>query len=649
MAVPLLSAARPAAVEPRAGSALQREFRDAAERHGVPERVLLAVSFLQSRWDSHGGAPSVSGGYGPMHLTDAEAALADSRHHHAGAEDPRGDDARAARKGVTALPDTDRLPARLRTLERAARLTGLPASHLRTDRAAGISGGAALLARAQRDLGLPASGDPARWYAAVASYPAADSSRAARFFADEVFTVLRAGQRRTTDTGEAVVLPPTRKVAPDTRQLALLELPSLRSALVPECPAEVSCESVPAPREEYPGADGGTDYGNHDRSGRPASQRIEYLVVHDVEGYWEGALGMVRNPRSVSWHYTLRSSDGHVAQHVRTRDVAWHAGNWYVNSKSVGLEHEGFLTAPDAWYTEVMYRSSARLVRYLAERFDVPLDRQHVIGHDNVPGGTPSAVRGMHTDPGPYWDWRHYFDLLGAPFEAEPRDGAGRPGGAAAGRAPAEGEVVTVRPDHDAHRPVYTRCDGTPARCPARGSSAVRLHTAPDATSPLVRDAGLRPDGSPSTDGVNDIGARAATGQQYAVAGRSGEWTAIWYLGGKAWFRDPVDRPTAVRTTGTLVEAAPGRTSVRVYGRAYPERDAYPAGVPVQEVSPLPYTLAAGQRYVRGLTTHAEYLSARTFDPKGHTVVRGEEYHQIQFGHRVAFVKAADVRLLPAR
>ncbi|WP_461027688.1 N-acetylmuramoyl-L-alanine amidase, partial [Streptomyces sparsus] len=495
------------------------------------------------------------------------------------------------------------------------------------------------LADHQRRLGLPASADPADWYAAVARYPGGDNRRAAAFFADEVFDVLGSGRRRTTDAGQHVVLPARPGLRPDRSGPELLRLPPGGSRQGVECPPDVSCESVPAPYAEFQAADGSADYGNHDRSDRPASQRIEYLVVHDVEGYWEGALSMVRDPRSVSWHYTLRSSDGHVAQHVPTKDVAWHAGNWYVNSKSVGLEHEGFLTAPDAWYTEAMYRASARLVRYLAKRYDVPLDRQHVIGHDNVPGGTPAAVRGMHTDPGPYWDWRHYFELLGAPFDSAPTD--------AEAAEPAEAGVVTIRPDYATHRPVYTRCDGTSARCPAHGSSAVRLHTAPDSDAPLVRDAGLRPDGSPSTAGVNDIGARASTGQQYAVAERRGSWTAIWYLGTKAWFHNPPDRPTAVPAAGRLVTAAAGRDEVPVYGRAYPQPGDYPAGVPKQELAPLPYRLRAGQSYVLGLTTRSEYLSARTFDPAEHTVVRGERYHQIQLGHRVAYVRAADVRVVP--
>ncbi|MYS08414.1 N-acetylmuramoyl-L-alanine amidase, partial [Streptomyces sp. SID6041] len=65
--------------------------------------VLLAVSYLQSRWDAHGGAPSVTGGYGPMHLTDAVTALTEAPPHHSeGTEDARGDSSRAARTGAGA-------------------------------------------------------------------------------------------------------------------------------------------------------------------------------------------------------------------------------------------------------------------------------------------------------------------------------------------------------------------------------------------------------------------------------------------------------------------------------------------------------------------------------------------------------------------
>ncbi|WP_067397385.1 peptidoglycan recognition protein family protein [Streptomyces sp. F-3] len=627
--LPLLGAAPSAGASADDTGRLQRAFASAAAEYRVPLSVLMGVSYLQSRWEGHGGAPSVTGGYGPMHLTDARTALARASHHGAGTEDPRGDGARAALRPVAKVPENSALPARLKTLTRAAELTGIPAERLRSDDSANIRGGAALLAAAQKQLGEPLSPDPADWYGAVARFSGADDSATAAAYADDVYDVIRSGERRVTATGQRVVLAAQPQLVPDTAQLARTGL-RRASAAGTECPSSVSCEWIPAPYEEF----GDGDYGNHDLGDRPASQSIRYIVVHDTEGRWDGVVDLVQDPTYVSWHYTLRSTDGHIAQHVRTKDVAWHAGNWYVNATSIGLEHEGFLASPDAWYTEAMYRASARLVKYLAEKYDIPLDRQHILGHDTVPGPTSGAIPGMHTDPGPYWDWQHYFELLGRPLKP-----------AAVGN----GGMVTIRPDYAANRPEYTGCTAHGRPCAPHGSSAVRLYSRPDTSSPLIKDIGLRPDGGASTIDVNDIASRVETGQQYAVAERRGDWTAIWYLGQKAWFRNPEGQPTAVDAVGLVVTPRAGLDSVPVYGRAYPEKEAYPAGVPVQPVSPLPYRMPAGQKYVVGDLVRGEYYYSVTFTTDSHRVVTGKDlYYQIQFGHRVAFVRAADVRLEPS-
>nr|WP_107122667.1 N-acetylmuramoyl-L-alanine amidase [Streptomyces dysideae] len=606
-------------------SRLQLAFAAAAAEYRVPQSVLLGVSYLQSRWDAHGATPSVTGGYGPMHLTDARTALAETPHHSEGAEDARGDSARARLLPDAKAPAPSGLPARLRTLPEAAELTGLSPAELRTDPAANVAGGAALLAAAQQDLGEPLSEDPADWYGAVARFSGADDTATASAYANDVYDVIRTGQERTTDAGQLVALAAQPALAPDTAQLAGAGLRTLAAGGT-ECPKTVSCEWLPAPYEEF----GDDDYGNHDLGDRPASQSIRYIVVHDTEGTWEGVLNMVQDPTYVSWNYTLRSTDGHIAQHVKAKDVAWHAGNWYVNAKSIGLEHEGFLADPDAWYTEAMYRSSARLVRYLAQKYGIPLDRQHILGHDNVPGTTTATIKGMHTDPGPYWDWRHYFELLGSPFEPS---------------ADQRGGLVTIRPDYATNQPGYTGCDAKGEPCTAHGSSAVRLHSGPGDSYPLIKDIGL---GTVPGTGVNDLSSRVSTGQQYAVAGRDGDWTAIWYLGQKAWFKNPKQDPTAVDAAGLVVTPKKGADSVPVYGRAYPEASAYPDGVPVQAVSPLPYPLPKGQKYVVGDKVPGEYYYAVTFDQADHKVVVGKDlYYEIQFGHRVAFVRAADVRVVP--
>src|SRR5215207_8724491 len=52
-----------------AAAAAADAFTAASQQYGVPESVLLAVSYAETRWDDHQGRASTSGGYGPMHLT----------------------------------------------------------------------------------------------------------------------------------------------------------------------------------------------------------------------------------------------------------------------------------------------------------------------------------------------------------------------------------------------------------------------------------------------------------------------------------------------------------------------------------------------------------------------------------------------------
>ncbi|MFE9996245.1 N-acetylmuramoyl-L-alanine amidase [Streptomyces avermitilis] len=598
---------------------LQNDFTDAADDYHVPLSVLMGVSYLQSRWDSRPGAPSVVGGYGPMHLVDThqDRTPSPAAPRRGSAPPPAVAAGPSAAQGATSSGSPSAQSADLR---RAARLIGAPAGQLRTDAAANVRGGAALLAATQRQLGKPLSADPADWWEAVARFSGTGDTAAAATYANDVFSVIRRGANRTTVEGQHVTLPASPGVRPHT--------PRSQGAQRPkevECPAELSCDWLSAPYVEM---DDG-QYGNHDLADRPRDQKIDYIVIHDTEAILPSMLRTVQYPTEASWHYSIRSSDGHITQHVRTKDVAWHSGNQFVNARSIGIEHEGFLTQPDAWYSEQMYRSSARLVRYLAKKYGIPLDRQHVFGHDNVPAPTASSIPDMHDDPGPFWDWRHYFDLLGAPLRAT---------------AGPDSDVVTVLPDFATHKPLFTGCAKSGEPCAQHGSSAVRLHTEPDEDAPLIQDPGRRPDGDDSTEDVNDLGSRASAGQTYAVAGRGGDWTAIWYLGRKAWFRNPKEHPTAVGAIGRTVTPKDGLSEIPVYGRALPEEDAYPEGVPEQPESPLPYSLLAGQRYVTQSRDVGSYIDRSSFSDTPDLVVKGrEEYYEIQFGHRLAYVRASDV------
>jgi N-acetyl-anhydromuramyl-L-alanine amidase AmpD len=136
------------------------------------------------------------------------------------------------------------------------------------------------------------------------------------------------------------------------------------------------------------------------RSGR--SQRITTVVIHTIEGSLQSGINTFRSgDRKVSAHYIVGRS-GTIVQCVKDSDTAWHAGQ--ANGYSVGIEHEGFSNRRDTWTNENM-RASARLTRWLCDTYNIPIDRQHIIGHSEAPGAT-------HGDPGRYFDWALYMKLV---------------------------------------------------------------------------------------------------------------------------------------------------------------------------------------------------------------------------------------------
>lgn len=584
---------------------LQGEFDAAADAYHVPRQVLLAVAYQESAWDTHAGAYSTDGGYGPMHLTDVTPAMM------------AGGDAGAAGRGELAKLAAD--PG-LHTLRAAARLTGLSAAELRGDPAANIRGGAALLASYQKAATGSVSADPGDWYAAVARYSQAGQRQGAAAFAGRVFATIKAGAARTTADGERVRLAADSGVRPDTGQLAGLHLKAAVTTDT-ECPATVACTFVPAAAS------------NGQVSNRPANGiRIDSIVIHDTETSYDAAINLFQQPGGNSAHYVMRSSDGAVTQMVPTKDLAFQAGNYSTNMHSIGIEHEGYAAHGGTWYTEAQYEATAELVRYLADRFGIPLDRQHILGHDNVAGPKSSLVSSMHWDPGPSWDWNHFMSLLGVHTG---RHGVG-PVGSVVTIAPRFHEnlqTVQICPSDD---PTHATTACTEIQQP---SNFVYLRTEPSDTAPLFGDQALHP-GAAGTDRINDWGATAAAGQQFVVADRDGDWTAVWYSGSKVWFYNPHGCNTAP-AHGVKVISAAGTDPVAVYGSSYPDAAEYPAGLSPSTQAPLSmYTVPAGQAYV---ATVAPSLTDDFFASSGTVVTGAKAMYTIQYNHRVALVYASDV------
>ena len=151
---------------------------------------------------------------------------------------------------------------------------------------------------------------------------------------------------------------------------------------------------------------------NHTPAARPL-RTVDRIVVHVAEGRFHGSVRWLRNPRSQSSSHFVVSRSGAIVQLVSTSDIAWHAGNWRVNARSIGIEHAGWSYRRGS-ITRAEYRSSARLVAYLARRMHIPIDRRHIIGHAEIrhPSGRGWGGVDHHTDPGPYWNWARYLRLV---------------------------------------------------------------------------------------------------------------------------------------------------------------------------------------------------------------------------------------------
>lgn len=329
---------------------LKDEFADAADEYGVPVELLMAMGYSNTRWEM---PPVSTGDYEP-----------DNIHGMGG-------------YGIMHLrqdPETD-------TLSKAAELTGLSEEELKTDRRANVLGGAAVLAAIQGD---PKPDTLNGWYDTVAGFGTGP------LYANQVYETLEDGASQETSSGEDITLEPQEGA----------ETPQLRTAQA---------------AADYSGATYyGAYSGNYSNASRPSSNPINKIIIHVVQGSWSSAINWFQDSRAgVSAHYTVRSSDGFIGQSVREEDIGYHAGYWSYNQTSIGIEHEGYVSDPSRWFTDAMYRSSARLSAHLCKKYKIPIDRNHIIGHFEVPGCSgPGGGSGCHTDPGSGWNWTKYMDLV---------------------------------------------------------------------------------------------------------------------------------------------------------------------------------------------------------------------------------------------
>lgn len=148
---------------------------------------------------------------------------------------------------------------------------------------------------------------------------------------------------------------------------------------------------------------------------------VDTIVVHTTESTLDSAVawfGMDHKKYSAaptSAHYVL-GSDGHCVACVPEGDTAYHAGNFQVNLRSIGIECEGFCNSPDTWTDRLVY-SLVELIATVCENHNIKPDRTNVIGHNEVPDPVNPKLKGgiaHNADPGPHIPWERIMAGLTA-------------------------------------------------------------------------------------------------------------------------------------------------------------------------------------------------------------------------------------------
>lgn len=149
---------------------------------------------------------------------------------------------------------------------------------------------------------------------------------------------------------------------------------------------------------------------------------IQGIVIHRMVGTYQGTIAWFENPESnVSAHYLI-SQEGEVTQMVRDQEAAWHAGyksgtpppvfrDTNPNFVSIGIECEDRTAEDTNFWTQKQLNTLVDLCKILVKQYNIPLDREHIVGHSQInPTGKPNC-------PGSHFPWDEFLVYLTEPEE----------------------------------------------------------------------------------------------------------------------------------------------------------------------------------------------------------------------------------------
>jgi N-acetyl-anhydromuramyl-L-alanine amidase AmpD len=428
----------------------------------------------------------------------------------------------------------------------------------------------------------------------------------------------------------------------------------------------VVCFTASGARAQYPKVSVFIPSPNFQTANRPFDIPIDSVIIHDTEASYQDTVTIFKDTMTGSATQYLVSGqvdslDPAVTQFVLDKDWTFQVANWWFNETSIGVEHVGFAVAPAGYFTQQLYERSADLVGWVAWKYRIPIDRAHILGHDNIPGSTTAKAQTQHWDPGPSWDWPYYMALVRAAYKRWSHNAPlPRPEIPARFTKPSQrirmisvGDNLASASDvflwstglQNSYTNVYADKDGRPALDTlVRGASDPSTYV----PSPTLGDPptyynqldfscdnfpwAIVPNGSPVISAVSasDLRAKAASGEEFALLGRKRVGDVLYdkinFSGTVGWVRNS----DTSDGWGALVQFRGGSHPTTLYSGP----DSNPTYVGnVIDTRICPDTMygfsRAGQTYVSQLRR----------------VENGQNWYQIDYNHRVAWVPADEVKV----
>lgn len=138
---------------------------------------------------------------------------------------------------------------------------------------------------------------------------------------------------------------------------------------------------------------------------------IRVIVLHTPEGGVQATLGVLEGTRASFDFYLPLSGELYRCNDYR-RHVAWHAGDWPYNARSVGIE-QGDFAAKSGRFPDDHYRRLAYLVAYLIQTTATPLRYAKQYGEDGLIDHS-TITPDRRFDPGPHFKRQQLLELVEA-------------------------------------------------------------------------------------------------------------------------------------------------------------------------------------------------------------------------------------------